>query len=725
MSGYIIDTNEQNILNIINIINNKIIANVDLNILFENFQKQYDIKGFSDFADLNKKINNGDCIKDGTNDKTLEQLGLFDIFSLSDVKNLAHSVIDKAKEKGYAIPQVFLREKKGDPSIKMRYIGTNYDIGHDSGLGPENYLDTNNFFVYTNFGKYIDPFKINSTKNFPPNNQSLQINETTFDKLGYDDCMIYSKAKSLDKYEYNIKIMNKILTNKGDVDKKNDDNIQTYFIGNKKKKIAIKSSNSTDDKIAMIIGKSWGDKLQVFIMWIKMLIDKQNKHNHITAMSTCDEIVTLFSIILGLPCFYVETGVNKENLKINNVLYYDISQMSTEKAIDRLNTEKKIVLAGYSDAIKLIRNFNENTDIYIKEIDDKPFYFKQEFFDAILKDMNIIINNVKDITNNANDSVDKINSNIDFIKKCKLNEVFKKGNNGLIYMIRSKAKYNENTQNNSKANIANAIGIDENKVRSATFFYIATTYFTRNNSNMIGGNNKIDETMLDIFDMTPINVYVKDQLYDQNVEDDTIFDANLSFYEEIKDLYNNHKYKNYFHFISLYSEILYRLSINPDYTTDNLIKLVNTIFEDFQKYENANKNLNIEVNNIYKSAKKISNLWRKYNSTKKAPIIVQNLKNSMTTPSPQKNVIRNMSISPLQKNTKRKRESSNKETSSKNKTNKTHKRMRESSNKEGSSKNKTNKRKRESSNKEYSYKNKTVKMIKLANNSPVGVAEVF
>jgi hypothetical protein len=44
--------------------------------------------------------------------------------------------------------------------------------------------------------------------------------------------------------------------------------------------------------------------------------------------------------------------------------------------------------------------------------------------------------------------------------------------------------------------------------------------------------------------------------------------------------------------------------------------------------------------------------------------------------------------------------------------------MRESSNKEGSSKNKTNKRKRESS-------NKTNKIIKIASNSPVGVAEVF
>ena len=391
---YKIDVDDNNNL----LINDKIANKVNFNDIFEKFMKTYNLnlEFYQNFEVLNKKINNGDCIKDGTAESILSGLDLFEEFSLQYLKDLAHTVVDKSKEKGYSVPQEFTRDKKGDSSIKLRYAGFSFDIGFDSGLGLDNYLESKNYDIYSNFGKYIDPFNIIPKKNFPLTGIPLSITTNMLKQIGYDDCFINTTAKSLDKYEYKIKIMNTLLNYNGATDKTKDPNVLTYFIGNTQKKSAIKSSGNSDIKKAMILGKSWGDKLQVFIMFIKMI--SENSKQKITAMSTCDEIVLLFCIILGLPCFYTDIGKNKNGEKINRVLYFNTEQMSNESAIKRFNSEKSIVMKGYSDTISMIRKMNDQTPIFVKEIENKPFYFKKSFYDAILSDLDSIqksINNIK------------------------------------------------------------------------------------------------------------------------------------------------------------------------------------------------------------------------------------------------------------------------------------------------------------------------------------------
>jgi len=600
--GYIIDIDPLQNLNIIDSNSNseKKIALTDI---FNNFIREFNLAGrFENFADLNKKINNGDCIKDGTNESTLRQLNLFDNFSLAELKELAHYVIDKAEENGYAVRQEFTREKKGDDSIKQRYKGFKFHIGYDAGLGLENFLEIMMYEIFTNFGKHIDPFIIKPTRVFPSRGENIKITENTFIQIGYDNCSLDATAISVDKFKYNIMLSGIRLKQDEGTSKDEDENIKTYFIGNSQKNTFIKSaSKDTNTKKAMIVGKSWGDKLQTFIMWIKHLTDTSSE---ITVMSTCDEIVMLFSIILGLPCFYTDIGENKEKQKINRVLYFNMSQMDPVNAKKRFDNEKTIILKGYTDFIGFVRQCNEETDIYIKEIDDRPFHFKKNFYQAIIADLDVIKTNIiDDIRVTASNSVQYINGKIYELKQTKINDFLKKGNNGLIYMIRSKAKYNENSNNNSKAKLASVSGMTVEKVLSATFHFIATTYFRvdMRGVNMKGGGDspvKLHNNMDLIFDMDPKYVYL---------EDGSKFDANLSLFEELYELYNKQLYElynkqlyelynkhmdhTYFHFISLYSESLHRLSIKPDYTSKNLSELVNNIFKEFNIFEVENAKL--------------------------------------------------------------------------------------------------------------------------------------
>lgn len=259
MGGYEIDVDTSLKQNLI--INNQM-SKVSLAEIFDNFTREFDLsvqfKNFEvkNFADLNKKINNGDCIKDGTPEPTLAQLDLFDNFSLQKLKDLAHHVINKAEKNGYAVRQEFTREKKGDDSIKERYIGFEFDIGYDAGLGPDNFLHEKNYDLFTNFGKHIDPFIINPKKVFPPQGNKIKITENTFTQIGYDRCYVDATATSVDKFKYDIVLSGIPLKKDNGTTKDKDENIQQYFIGNSQKNTFIKSaSKATDKKKAMIVGK--------------------------------------------------------------------------------------------------------------------------------------------------------------------------------------------------------------------------------------------------------------------------------------------------------------------------------------------------------------------------------------------------------------------------------------------------------------------------------------
>jgi hypothetical protein len=182
----------------------------------------------------------------------------------------------------------------------------NFNVGFDSGLGLSNYLDDSSTKVVDTFGKYIDPSSSrDSSLSFPNKMDSLQIDETMFDLLGYANCSIDSAINiGHDKYNYDIVLSGFQMVNK-DKSRKDDVNINAIFVGNKAKS----KITSTNMKKAAIVGKSLGDKLQVFIMFIKQITDKDSRAIH--CISTCDEIVLLFVFYWTYLVFILILGMIK------------------------------------------------------------------------------------------------------------------------------------------------------------------------------------------------------------------------------------------------------------------------------------------------------------------------------------------------------------------------------------------------------------------------------
>jgi hypothetical protein len=534
---------------------------------------------FDNFKLLNSSINRGDCIKDGTNDATLTGLGLFMLtpdFNLNNVKTLAHHVIDNGKKDGKVIRQIFTRDKKGDETVKEHYAGMAFDIGFDSGLGLDNFLFDKQYDIVDTFGKYIDPSSFrDSNKHFP--NGTLEITPDMFQRLGYENCALpNAKYMGKDKYDYQIILAEKELSNKTN-GRSQDENIQTIFVGNKVKK----GINDTLTKKAAIIGKSLGDKLQVFLMFIKKVCE--NETSKINCISTCDEIVLLFCIILDLPCFYTSIGIEKK-IKINEILYFNSDNINAEKAKIRFEKEKQIVLQKYDELINTVNEFTkvESLDIYVSG--GQSYIFPPFFYQAIIDDLKGLIEYINTIQIENSNDINDINQTIGKIKQLSVNQFIRKGKTGEFMLMYSSSKYtNANIPDfNQKANILALLGDDslQKKYSKSSFFIIAEA-LSKNvkGGNWKGGNPK-NELFEEFFHSDPIIVHVNsdeciDHIKCNHVVGINEFDANRQLYEEITEIYNKLGYNNkIIPVIDIYSELLCIFNYEPDYTTKRLTEFI-------------------------------------------------------------------------------------------------------------------------------------------------------
>ena len=580
------------ILYIMSVIDKKYIPNLDK--LFFDFINLYEIEGFDSFQDLNTSINRGDCIKDGTNNAILDNFGLFmsGDFTKDDVKELANYTIEKTVDMSFSIPQEFSKSKKGDVSVKNHYIGMEFDVGFDSGLGLDNYLLDKQYKTVDTFGKYIDPSKGRDVNYaYPSKNTPLTITEEVFDTLGYENCSLDSAVNvGNDQYRYKMKLTNAIISYNGG--KRNvDPNILTIFVGNKEKK----KITDTNMKRAAIVGKSLGDKLQVFIMYIKKLTAQASK-TKINCISTCDEIVTLFCVILGLPCFYtsyIKNKVNKE--KVNRILYYNPENINVERIVKRFANEKAIVLESYKTFINMLQRMNQDSPVMVKEDQTKVYYYDSRFYHGLIDDLIAIKNKISTILISPSDKrIQDINKKLGMILHHKLREFIKPLSNGIYLLTRSNAQYNdyisldEYASPYHKYNLMKSCirGMKTIDLRSKTFFDIANKYAIESTEKVNGGSRKMKggggEIQLDdIFDMNPIIVYVKpdeclppEDQCEQTLDIDH-FDANASLFNEILELYNNYDNPIVI-FEDIYGEMLYQFSINPDYHSEHIRTLMDS-----------------------------------------------------------------------------------------------------------------------------------------------------
>ena len=606
-------------------INNNIIqindkyTNVSVFDLYREFNKKFNVAGkfdASDFQKLNQMLNRADCIKDGTNGVTITQLGLFgadeNSFSKDNLKTLAHDVINYFEDKEIILRNTFTRNKKGDNTVKDKYKGLSFDIGFDSGLGLDNFLIDTNYKVIDTFGKYIDPSTTrHSDEKYPQN--TLIITENIFNVFGYDNCHINEAIyMSKDKYNYNIKISGTEMTN-FNTPRNNDQNINTYFVGNKEKN---KEKNLTDKKRAMVVGKSLGDKLQVLIMFIKKI---QEKESRIIALSTCDEIVTLFCILLNVPCFYTSKEKEKENrVKINKVLYYNMDNTNPQKAATRFENEKKIVVDGYNNMILLINEIRETKSPLKITVDNREYKVSPVFLNGMIMDLSAIKLDIEKISI-SNENITEINNLIQKIKNITINNfIYKgKGKGKSDYLITQAKQYTRYVPSGSiidtaygKVNLLQNLNIDPkniNKNIKLSFFELLKQSQTPPSVIAQGGENNsrkrksssaspstksvVYKNIEEYFNTDEIIVYLKpDEIVnpsDENVNSDTLeyydissFDANRTLLDTLYDLYINMNSRVPFE--DIYSEMLCLFNSDPNYYTEHLKQQMEVIEKELQ-----------------------------------------------------------------------------------------------------------------------------------------------
>lgn len=559
----------------------------------------------ADFRNLNIGINHGDSIKDGTNAATLAGLALYqeNQMSLQDLKTLAHSVIDRSKAIGYTTRQFFTRDKKGDDSVKLQYAGMQFLIGFDSGLGVDNFLNGDGQYGFCyNIGKYIDQSSMHeANQHYPERNQPITITEDAFQQLGYEDCNLSATCVGTATniiYTYNMKLGAHRIEKTDTTNRNGDANIKQFGNATKNKI----SSGNRDVKKAVVIGKGLGDKLQVFIMRIKSAIARLGDPIH--CISTCDEIVLLFCIILRLPCFYTSIGV-EGGVKINEVLHYDPDNVNPEKAAQRFEREKQIVLNGLIALIALI-NSAKGRPITVSGDASKIFEFTDDFYNLLIRDLTALLDDANKTTVNATMGVPEINAQIDLIKSMTVNNFIRQGRDGTFTLVRTANKYsNYSHQHNGKPEL-NAF-VDKN-LHSAAFFYIATTYFKERTPSASasaatsryrrGGNpDELQAIIGNYFNMEEILCYYSDPDHQDSGNpmfpsdpDEIIFDANSQLYYFIVGIAMRNKHYSKLLTIfagvsnslifDVYSHALNELQIRRDYSVDALFRIINIIMKE-------------------------------------------------------------------------------------------------------------------------------------------------
>jgi hypothetical protein len=573
------------------------------------------------FREANEEINYGDCNKDNTPLSDLNDLNVFPNitirFSGDEVKAISKLIAEEYEKQGLIIRQLFSRDKKGDSSVTDRWQGLKFRCTFDSGLGLQNFLQPNSFRKVESFGKYIDPSSSReSDEYFPQLRVPLTISKAAFQELGYTDCLLTSAtAIGRDTYAYDLNLGGLPLNHNGSGNDKYKDPNGTdgIFVGNAKKKGI--SARERARKIAAILGKSLGDKLMTFLTYVDYILNvgTDNVRTDIICISTCDEIVLLLCMILGLPCLFsnIDTG---DKLRLNKVLYYNPDNVSEEKATIRFNKEKEIILKGYADLIAIvteIRDGDRGTGLYISITQhDKKFKIASEFYTKIIEDLQFFEGEINGINVDGADRIDTINMKVAYVQRYKVNNIFKinKPGSDIKYsLISTTSKYSLFASAYDKMKISAQASIQlPAKTVSLSFSFIAKTYF-KDHELTFGGSKKMKGGVppeVD-FDQTPMVFYYKHD------DDEERFPTNVvrevfpgtsketgnyiveNVYEvlnsDIHEIYTQYvqQYGQTIPFVDIYSETLTALCSDgngayqrADYNPDNIHFIINYLFSE-------------------------------------------------------------------------------------------------------------------------------------------------
>jgi hypothetical protein len=510
------------------IVNGK--TKADFKILFDTFKATFVNPGLlndDNNKTLQTALNCGDTIKDGTNQAIISQLGLFGTsetgirFTLDQLKSFVKNVEDNGIQKGICKYKKFVRNKASvNSKITKEHIETPYEIAFDAATGIQQFFVPGvQIRVFESIGKYLDP---SSTRDsdfiFPAAGNKIEISADVFRRLGYDgDCKLSAIANSKDNYKYDLKIYGQDF--KKDNNKaRNADSIRLEICGgNAQKKQKLTQGITTAMKIAIIIAKGWGDKLQVFLAFIYKLTDEAPPGVTV-AVATCDEIVYNLCCYFGVTCILTSTGIGTlegetKIQKINKILHYEPEGSDPVEFLKNLTTNfdktKVEILKGYNDFIELITHLNQNPSKQLSVNGTTTTYnFTAEYYQCILDDLQQIKVQINALQ--IGQDIESANASLKELKMFSVNSFIKEFSRGEFRLAAASTNYNNHPTGKNKNVFLNNPNVRKRPLNNQSFMSIGTRYFSRiqGGSTMNNEQTQIGGTIQDDYYIYFMNDYV-------------------------------------------------------------------------------------------------------------------------------------------------------------------------------------------------------------------------
>jgi len=447
-----------------------------------------------------QKINYLDSIKDGTNVPTMQQLNIYPLAGPS-YPTFPGDLI-KAKEKidemraSYLETTTWLKVKKGSvldpPKIYSQCLW-------ESGLGFDVFLaDPKNVMTLKTFGSFIDPLeKQNAKMVWPPIGETVFLHESFMELMGFGkNSSVTATTKSNTTFAY------KMIVNCGNGcggagctiahdGNKADPNLK-YYAGNQQKKQFLTTSAGAEEKSKRIVVKEWGDKTQVLIYFIYFYI----LTGATIVMITCDSVVFMLCLNLGLPCIYTGTGLINGK-KSYSIVEYKPSDTPFTDVRTRLFAKIDSIQAENKSFIDSLTNLttDEGPNTQISDT-NKLMTFTKDFYLTILADLNAIqvklneervkfVNEYGSLTETTGASkISAIENEIKSVRRFIIIPFLKKKSSGLTILMTKSYTLKDNIKPNIQTYLEGMKGMDAviaARESKKSFYEIARNHFLSEN----------------------------------------------------------------------------------------------------------------------------------------------------------------------------------------------------------------------------------------------------
>lgn len=360
-----------------------------------------------------------DCMKDGmvgtrVNDKVIpnsypNMVGL-PFSKLAELETVfeAHRTFNLNIKK-YAWTKVS-KDSELTPKLQIRVIS------QESGLHPQYYVAYNSLLM--NFAnEVLDPAGRETAKQYDVilfDKDKFVIDDSFFTLFGMPGVSLTGTRKGQGKYDYTFTI--KSLDERAAIIIKSDftDFYESNNARGSKTKVQWFAGNvvknSTIDRLsrdlnktlhyqidgkwgscthrdiirALFMLKTAGDALQVLLLFVFWQISTSNQNSAIT---TCDKVVYLLCMILGLKCFL--TSADKlSGKKLRCIEYYDPVERTIEHAKRDFASESEKIKAHNKKIIEVFKYLSEHpaTEVSVSG-DNKRRVFKKQFYDKIVDEL--------------------------------------------------------------------------------------------------------------------------------------------------------------------------------------------------------------------------------------------------------------------------------------------------------------------------------------------------